>query len=161
MTRAYPFILLSALTLTAAAQQSHDHGAAPPAAEQPAQMSGMQDKMQHMRDLMARIHATSDPAERQKLMDQHMRTMNEGMQMMGSAMGQPPTAACAEGDTRCQTQRMQGEQQMMQRRMDMMQGMMGQMMQHMMQQGSEAPPAEKPDTAPGAGAAPENHEGHH
>ena len=80
---------------------------------------------------------------------------------MGSAMGQQPTAACAEGDTRCQAQRMQGEQQMMQRRMDMMQGMMGQMMQHMMQQSSEAPPAEKPDTAPGAGAAPENHEGHH
>jgi hypothetical protein len=160
MTRVYPLILLSALTLTAAAQQPHDHGAAPPGAEQPTSMPGMQERMQHMHDLMARIHATSDPGERQKLMDEHMRAMNEGMQMMrGGAMGQQPRAACAEGDTRCEMQRMQGEQQMMQRRMDMMQGMMGQMMEHMMQRRADAAPADEPDAAPGA--APENHEAHH
>ena len=159
MTRVYPFILLSALTLAASAQQPHEHDAAPPAAEQPSTMPGMQDRMQHMHELMARIHGTSDPAERRQLMDEHMRAMSDTMQMMGGKLGQQPRTACTEGDTRCEMQRMQGEQQMMQRRMEMMQGMMGQMMEHMMQRRADAAPADKPSPAPEA--APENHEAHH
>jgi len=113
-----------------------------------------------MRDLMARIHATTDPAERRQLMDEHMRTMHESMQMMGRGMGQQPPA-CAEGDTRCEMQRMQGAQQMMQQRMDMMQGMMGQMMEQMMQRGSAAGSTDEPSSAPTGEAAPGNHETHH
>ena len=35
---------------------------------------------------MAKIQSTSDPKERQKLMEEHMQSMREGMKMMG-AMG--------------------------------------------------------------------------
>lgn len=160
MMRTYAFILLSALTFACAAQEPADRGAAPPAAEPPS-MQAMQGRMSEMRGLMARIHETSDPAERQRLMDEHMRAMGESMQMMGRGMGQQPRAACTEGDTRCEMQRMQGEQQAMQRRMDMMQGMMGQMMEHMMQHGAAPTPADEPTATPGGAATPENHEAHH
>ena len=160
MTKMYPLILLSALTFAGAAQQPPESGAAPPAPERRSSMPAMQGNMQHMRDLMARIHETSDPTERRRLMDEHMRTMHDAMHMM-NGMGSQPRAACTEGDSRCEMQRMQGEQQMMQRRMDMMQGMMGQMMDHMMQRSSQAAPAEEPNAAPSAEGAPQNHEVHH
>ena len=134
-------------------------------------MQGMQDRMLEMRALMGRIRDASDPAERRRLMNEHMRAMREGMAMMGNMMGgragpqQGP--ACAASDTRCEMQRMQGEQQAMQQRMGMMQGMMGQMMEHMMQRGSVAPPAdERSAGAPGVAGTPdeasaEDHEAHH
>ena len=104
--------------------------------------------MAEMRALMERIQKSSDPAERQRLLDEHARLMQQGMMMMGQMMhgpgGQDPQ--CAQNDTPCQMQRMQGQQQMMGQQMGMMQSMMQQMMGQMMgmmQQGA------KPDAKPG------------
>ena len=96
------------------------------------------------------MRTTQDPAERQRLMAEHMRLMHEGMAMMGPMMrggpsdqaGQPP---CADNDTQCRMQRMQMQQGMMGQRLGMMQMMMQQMMMQMMQnqaaQGQQDKPA--------------------
>ena len=47
------------------------------------QMQRMQANMKNMQDMMAKIQATKDPAERQKLMQQHSMAMHAQMQMMG------------------------------------------------------------------------------
>jgi hypothetical protein len=51
------------------------------------QMQEMQDRMKTMRELMSKIHATSDQQERKKLMQEHMTSMREGMKSMRSMMG--------------------------------------------------------------------------
>lgn len=138
MTKLFFTIVLSALVFGCAAQQPNGDAESTAQSERrmPMQpMQGMQARMQHMRELMDRIHGTSDAAERRRLMDEHMRAMSEGMAMMGSMMG---GAA------------------LLQQRMDMMQGMMGQMMEHM----TIMPPAEEPAASPGAKPDAGNHEAH-
>jgi hypothetical protein len=82
----------------------------------------MQDNMKRMQDLMARIHASRDPAERQRLMGEHSKAMREQMRMMrGMGGGQPGAMG---GDMMKNHHAMMG-------RMEMMETMMGQMMQHM------------------------------
>jgi hypothetical protein len=94
------------------------------------------------------MRATQDPAERQRLMDEHMRLMREGMAMMGPMMhgfasDQEGERPCADNDVQCRMQRMQRQQGMMGQRMGMMQMMMQQMMEHMRQQSA----TETPDAA--------------
>jgi hypothetical protein len=100
--------------------------------------------MKKMQQQMDKIRATTDPKERQKLMDEHMRSMNEGMTMMRGMggpmmMGGKPGAmgpGMMGGDQKSgMGPGMMGgdpkqQQEMMGRRMDMMQMMMEQMMQH-------------------------------
>jgi soluble cytochrome b562 len=99
----------------------------------------MHDHMKKMQDLMARLQKTTDPAERKKLMDEHTKAMQEGMQTMrgmgggmmqgmeGGMMGQAPKDGAAKpGMGRGAPM----SPEMMERRMDMMQMMMEQMMQH-------------------------------
>lgn len=77
----------------------------------------MAEHMQKMQKQMQQIHASKDPAERKRLMDEHMKSMQGTMPMMsgmGARSGTEPN------------QRMQ----MMEMRMDMMQKMMEQMLQH-------------------------------
>ncbi len=92
----------------------------------------MQDRMKRMQEQMDRIHKTTDPKERQKLLDEHRQTMMENMKAMrgmgmmhGDAKGGPmkgdPTAQAAQ----------------MEQRMDMMQ----MMMEHMMQRESMRAPS--------------------
>jgi len=154
-------------------------GAQPPS--EPAQTSPeaaqMQTRMQEMRALMARIHDAADPAERQRLMAEHMQAMHDGMTMMGRMMGggmmggpagaEGRAGQCAQGDTDCRMRQMQGQQSMMGERMGMMQMMMGQMMEHMMAQrpdGQEggAPANGASQVAPSeAQPQGQNHETHH
>ena len=100
-------------------------------------MPQMQEKMKAMQAQMDNIRKTSDPKERQKLMQAHMQTMQENMKMMhGMGSGRPGgmmTGAKKEGMTDGD---MMKRQEMMEKRMDMMQMMMDQMMQrdHTMQQ---------------------------
>jgi len=47
----------------------------------------MQQQMEKMQELMDKIHATTNPAERQKLMQEHMQAMREGMKMMEGMRG--------------------------------------------------------------------------
>ena len=155
MSRALLFSVLVFLSLGGLAQESEQEGTQP--TPQTEQLRQMQTRMQGMREQMARIHATEDPEERQRLMQEHMQSMHEGMMMMGQMMRGPMAQRqprqCQEGDAECRMNQMQMQQQMMGQRMGMMQQMMEQMMEQMMQGGvSDTPEA----TAEG-----ESHEEHH
>ena len=116
---------LAAQPLVSAAQ-TEKPAAKPRAGMQadPKMQQQMLERMKTMQAQMEKIRQTTDPKEREKLLAVHMKSMQEGMQMMrgmggmgGGTMGGP---------------RGSGPQspQMMQDRMDMMQMMMEQMMQH-------------------------------
>lgn len=137
MKMRYWLVALTSVAFACAAQPPNEGAQSPPETAQ------MQTRMQEMRALMERIHGTSDPAERQRLMTEHMQAMREGMTMMGrmmggGMMGGRGAGQCAENDTECRMRQMQGEQRMMGERMGMMQTMMGQMMEHMMAQPAES-----------------------
>jgi len=83
------------------------------------------DRMQEMHKTMERIQQSKDPAERQRLMQEHMEQMQKMMGDMHGMMGKGMGAGMSAED----------RQKMMENRMDMMQGMMDQMMEHMMVQG--------------------------
>jgi hypothetical protein len=101
-------------------------------------MQDIQATMKKMQEQMATIRSTSDPAERQKLMFEHMSTMREAMGTMmktGSAMGMMPGGGMMRGDGKKSSttpgpRDMRGRMGMMEQRMGMMQIMMEQMMQH-------------------------------
>jgi hypothetical protein len=94
----------------------------------PAATPRMQDNMKTMRDLMARIHSSKNAAERQQLLQQHSKAMQEQMGMMrGKGMGamqDKPTKA--EGMMNHEMM----DHQAMHSRMEMMQMMMEQIIQH-------------------------------
>jgi hypothetical protein len=114
-------------------------------------MPRMQDNMKKMQDLMAKIHASKDAAERKQLLQQHSKAMMEQMElmrgmgggaggMMGGGMkmggGMPGGTGATPGaqggspmDDGMMKQMMMNHQAM-QGRMDMMQMMMGQMLQN-------------------------------
>jgi hypothetical protein len=107
-----------------------------------ARMSQMHTNMTLMQSQMDTIHATTNPKERQKLMQAHMQTMQESMAMMRS-MSKPMTMDGGHGggmamggdkgkpgDKGMMGGDMMKHHQMMMERMDMMQTMMEQMLQH-------------------------------
>jgi hypothetical protein len=51
-------------------------------------MTKMQEQMRKIQAQMQKLHNTSDPAERQKLMDEHIKLMQHmaGMRGMGGSM---------------------------------------------------------------------------
>jgi hypothetical protein len=102
--------------------EQHAAGSAEPrAADRP--MAGMQERMGQMREQMARIHATEDPAERERLMHEHMQSMQQHMQMMGSARAEPGPLApsrCAAGDAECRMEEMRAENGMAREHMRML-----------------------------------------
>ena len=124
-------VSLGAIAQDAAEDHSAHHPANTPAAsatEMPAagkmdkgQMAGMDMKaMQAMHEKMA---AAKTPAERQALMVEHMKLMQDGMAMMKS-MGAMQGGKGMDAD-------MGARQQMMEKRMDMMESMMQMMMDRM------------------------------
>lgn len=93
-----------------------------PATSKPAggpHMAMMDKHMKAMQAMHERMAGAKTPAERQALMAEHMKLMQEGMSMMG---GMAPGKAPANAADR---------QQMMEKRMDMMQSMMQMMMDRM------------------------------
>jgi len=101
------------------------------------QMSQMQENMKTMQPQMEKLRATTEPAERQKLMQEHMRTMQamrdmggpmmtvrgeHGGMMMGCKRG-ARKGGMAAGD-------MMQHHEMMEKRMDMTQMMMEPVGQH-------------------------------
>jgi len=112
------------------AHAAHRAAAAPSGAP-PAVHDHMKD-MQAMRDKMMNAKT---PAERQALMDEHMKTMHEGMAMMKSMKGMGGMHG-KEGMPGMSGKKempvdMGKHHQMMEMRMDMMQTMMEMMMQRM------------------------------
>lgn len=119
---------------------SHDAGKPSPAADavQPnahdhalgkyAQM--MDEHMKKMRSQMEKIRATTDPAERQKLMQEHKASMREGMKMMKGMPGCRMMAGSVKsGEPGKMVMKPMGMgsmmcHQMMEKKMEMMQDMM-------------------------------------
>ena len=106
---------------------------AKPAMDADKQMPAIQANMAKMQRQMDAIATTTDPKERQKLMQTHMQTMQENMKAMremgGSGM-KGGSAPMAMGNRASMPKPdMQMRQDMAEKRMDMMQEMMDQMMQ--------------------------------
>jgi hypothetical protein len=87
--------------------------------------SAMHDHMKDMQAMRDKMKNAKTPAERQALMDEHMKTMHEGMAVMKGMKDRSMDMA--------------KQHQMMEMRMDMMQTMMEMMMQRM--PGGSMPPA--------------------
>lgn len=155
MKTSYLFVAITACALSSiplASAQDKAASASPAVKMQmDAQMTEMQAKMAAMQLQMDKIHATTEPKERQKLMQAHMQTMQECMAMMrnmstpmkmdggqgdGMAMGADKGMP---GDKGMMGGGMMQHHQMMEERMGMMQMMMDQMLQH--QQAMESVPA--------------------
>jgi hypothetical protein len=136
-----------ALAQQSAAPSSPTPQTAPAPAEVDAQVAKMQELMTQMNDQMSKLRQTTDPVERQKLMQEHWTTMQSAMTLMqgawgggkgGPAMG--PMMGWGDFSKMTPEQRAQ-HQYMMERWMPMQQMMMGHMMQH---QGMMQPQAPKP-----------------
>jgi len=134
--------LTTALMVGAASGYAAEDKKAPAAKASQMQPGGMgmmdEKQMAQMQEQMDRIRKTKDPKERQKLMDEHMRSMNEEMTMM-RGMGGGMMMGMMGGKPGSMGPGMMGggqgmdpkqRQDMMEKRMDMMQMMMEQMMQH-------------------------------
>jgi hypothetical protein len=126
---------LAVQPLTAAAQSTTGKPAAKPGAGMQMDSKLQQQMMNRMKEMQAhmeKIRQTTDPNERQKLMAEHMKSMQEGMQMMrGAGGGMMGMMGGAAGGGMMGPRGGGGQSpQMMERRMDMMQMMMEQMMQH-------------------------------
>ena len=90
-------IFFACFLASAQAQEAKDahagHQAAPQNAPDAPRMQKMNMHMQEMRDLMARIRTTQDPAVRKELLKQHREamqaqmTMMKGMDSMGEGCG--------------------------------------------------------------------------
>jgi predicted small lipoprotein YifL len=110
------------------------------------QMSQMQVNIDEMQAQMARIQATTDPKVRQKLMQEHLQTMQASTQMMRGMMthpmmangGQPGGMGMA-GNKDMSSADMMQRRQAMEQRANMMQSMMDQMQAH--QEAMQSTPA--------------------
>jgi len=109
-----------------------DIAAAAPAAAMPA----MQERMKAMREMHDKMMNAKTPAERQALMADHMKSMQDGMAMMKgmggmAGMGAMGPTGGATGDGKGMPAEMAKRHQMMEGRMEMMQMMMEMMMQRL------------------------------
>lgn len=91
----------------------------------PDQMAKMNAQMKTMRDMHGKMMNAKTPEERNKLMAEHMKTMQDGMAMMDGMSG------VGMGDMKGMTGEKGARHQMMEKRMEMMQTMMKMMMDRM------------------------------
>ncbi len=84
-----------------------------------ANMPALQVRMENMRAMRDKMSSAQTPAERQALMDEHMKAMHDGMDSMKKMDGARAPVDFAQ------------HQQQMEARMDMMQTMMEMMIQRM------------------------------
>jgi hypothetical protein len=138
-----------------AAPTTQSQSAAPTPAEVDKQLAKMQELITKMNDEMTKIRQTQDPAERQKLLQEHWATMQNAMTLMhgtwgagmgggmmgGHMMGGPMMWGNYENLT---PEQLKQRQYMMERWMPMQQMMMSHMMQQqywMMPQPGTTPPS--------------------
>jgi len=150
------FLILSSgfIGASASAQEQRHPGMNPGGPSQGAMMQGggtmdmgqMQKRVQSMQQLMDRIHKSDDPAARRKLLNEHMREMQQtmmdmrGMMMGGGMMQGGPGATMGPGMmggggmmNGGKGMTMEDRQKMMEQRLDMMQQMMEQMLEQQSQ----------------------------
>ena len=101
---------------------------ASPPASMAERMSKMDAHMKAMREMHDRMARARTPGERNTLMPEQMKLMQEGMGMMG---GMGPGGMRGMGGMGSMSGDMAGHQQMMEKRMEMMQSMMQMMMDRM------------------------------
>lgn len=99
------------------AAKADEHAAHQAAAAPSGAPSAMHDHMKAMQAMRDKMMNAKTPAERQALMDEHMKSMHDGMATMKGMKDMPMD--------------MSKHHQMMEMRMDMMQTMMEMMMQCM------------------------------
>lgn len=122
------------------AVQANAHAGHHPATAAVPAPSAMDDRMKNMQAMRDKMMNAKTPAERLALMDEHMKTMHEGMAMMkgmkgmGNMKGMQGMAGMKD-----MPMDMAKHHQMMEMRMDMMQTMMEMLMQRM--PGAATPPA--------------------
>ncbi len=97
----------------------------------PEHMAKMDAQMKTMRDMHARMMAAKTPEERSKMMGEHMKAMQGGMDMMGSMPGAGMGDMKAMPGMQAMPADMAAHHQMMAKRMEMMQSMMEMMMDRM------------------------------
>ncbi|OGA16545.1 MAG: hypothetical protein A3I63_11715 [Betaproteobacteria bacterium RIFCSPLOWO2_02_FULL_66_14] len=120
----------------ASAQDKHAHDKPAMSMDKDKHMSEMQDKMKSMQAQMDTIRTVTDPAVRQRLMQEHMQAMQENMKTM-RGMGGPMMKGSGEHGGMMMGGKKGGMKDgdmmkhhaMMESRMDMMQMMMEQIMQ--------------------------------
>jgi hypothetical protein len=120
------FAATAALGLAGCAQtppghSAHHPGASAAAPGQPMPMARMDEHMKAMRTMHDRMARAKTPEERNALMAEHHKLMQEGMAMMGGMGGMMGKMQGPGGDPAAR-------QQMMEKRMEMMQSMMQMMM---------------------------------
>lgn len=134
--------ILIAAVLALSPISAHASPAQPREQEQSdAMLAQMKERLKQMQALVKQLEKASDPAERRKLLAEHMRAMHEGLDSM-RGMGGGTMMGMMGGDADHRGHQHAGgppSSVMMQRRMDMMQMMMEQMVQHM----QACQPAEK------------------
>ena len=112
----------------AAAKPSGPKATPAPQSGNAEKMAAMDAKMKAMREMREKMASAKTPEERQALMAEHMKTMQEGMAMMksmgGSSMGGMQGGKPMPGN-------MVEHHQMMEKRMEMMESMMQMMMDRM------------------------------
>lgn len=116
---------------------------APAPAQNAAGMAHMDQHMKSMQVMHDKMVAAKTPEERQALMAEHMRLMQQGMAMMkdmGGMGGKGPMAGMPSGAG--MGGNMADRQQTLEKRMDMMESMM-QMMMDRLPAGAQAPAAPK------------------
>lgn len=104
-------------------EHASHHPDAVPTAPSPS-MSATQGRMKVMREMRDKMMNAKTPAERQALMADHMKTMQDGMEMMKGMAGMG-----AMGEGKGMPAEMAKCHQMMEGRIEMMQMMMEMMMQ--------------------------------
>jgi hypothetical protein len=83
MKRVCALIVLLPLASACTPRHANEH----PAANEPSEgVQQMDARMQHMQGLMERIRGTDDAQERQRLMHEHMESMQQSMTMMRRMM---------------------------------------------------------------------------
>ena len=137
-------LCVATFSLGALAQSTDEHkghhpaGATPPAVSpqmstaNAMSMGGMAKMDQHMKAMQAMHEKTASakmPEDRQALMAEHMKMMQDGMAMMKEMGGMSGMSGMQSG--KGMSGNMTERQQMMEKRMDMMQSMMQMMMDHM------------------------------
>jgi hypothetical protein len=101
--------------------------ASAPGMASPGQMGKMDAQMKKMREMHDKMAAAKTPDERSKLMAEHLKTMQDGMQMMGGISGMNGMPGPGMGDMKD----MPAHHSMMDKRMAMMETMMQMMMDRM------------------------------
>ena len=120
----------------ASAQDKHAHEKPAAGKDVDNHMSQMREKMKAMQGQMDRIHQTTDPKERQKLMHEHMQAMQASMKAMRGMGGGMMKGGGEHGGMKMDAKKggmkdgdMMKHHTMMESRLDLLQMMMEQMMQ--------------------------------